>query len=242
MGRPARYTLKDGTIVPSVTTIIGRFKESGALIHWAAGQAADHVLKGVQAEINAGSSAVSPELVASLCASAKSAYRETRDAAAAAGTLAHGLIEADILGHPVTIEGSPELVAKARSAYEAYRSWADGQRLKFLWTEMPLISEKYRFGGTPDALAIAGNNIVLCDWKTSNSVYGDYLIQLAAYKQLVEENQPGVEITGFYLCRFAKENADFAVHHYPELKEAWRMFELLREAYELDKALKKRAA
>lgn len=242
MARPSRYILKDGSVVPSVTTIIGRFKESGALIHWAAGQAAEYVLKGVQAEVKAGSSALSPEMVSALCASAKSAYRDVRDAAAEAGTVAHGLIEAHILGHPVVVEGSPELVAKATSAYGAYCSWADGQQIEFLWTEKPLVSEKLRFGGTPDALAKIGNKCVLLDWKTSNNLYADYLIQLAAYKALIEENEPGLKIDGFYLCRFAKENADFAVHHYDELPEAWRMFELLREAYELDKALKKRAA
>ena len=242
MGRPSRYVLNDGSIVPSVTTIIGRFKESGALIHWAAGQAAEHVLKGVQAEIRAGSSALSPELVSSLCASAKSAYRDVRDAAAEAGTVAHGMIEADILGKPVTVEGSPILVAKARSAFEAYRSWVENMKLAFIWTERAFVSERYRYGGTPDALAQAGNQLVLMDWKTSNAVYGDYLVQLAAYKQLIEENHPGTEIQGFYLCRFAKENADFSVHHYTDLAEAWRMFELLREAYEIDKALKRRAA
>lgn len=241
MARPARYVLKDGSIVPSVTTIIGRFKESGALIHWAAGQAADHVLKGVQAEIRAGSSAISPEMVASLCASAKSAYRDTRDAAGEAGHAAHAMIEADILGHPVTIEGAPELVAKARSAYNAYRTWADGQKVEFLWTEKPMVSESHRFGGTPDALARIGGKVCLLDWKTSNSLYADYLIQLAAYATLIRENE-GIHVEGFYLCRFAKENADFAAHFFPELNDAWRMFELLREAYELDKALKKRAA
>src|SRR2546429_6791259 len=35
-GRPKEgYQLADGTKVPGVTTIIGRFKESGALMQWA---------------------------------------------------------------------------------------------------------------------------------------------------------------------------------------------------------------
>lgn len=34
-GRPGRYKLADGTIVPSVTTICSRFKDAGGLIQWA---------------------------------------------------------------------------------------------------------------------------------------------------------------------------------------------------------------
>jgi len=44
MARPASgYRLKDGTRVPGVTTIIGRFKDSGGLLYWAfeQGQAAE---------------------------------------------------------------------------------------------------------------------------------------------------------------------------------------------------------
>ena len=58
------------------------------------------------------------------------------------------------------------------------------------------------------------NGLVLLDYKTSNGVYSDMLIQLAAYKNLWEENRPDLPITGgCHLLRFAKERGDFA-HHY----------------------------
>ena len=34
-GRPKEYLLPDGTRVSGVTTILGRFKESGGLLQWA---------------------------------------------------------------------------------------------------------------------------------------------------------------------------------------------------------------
>lgn len=105
-----------------------------------------------------------------------------------------------------------------------------------------MVSEQYRFGGTPDAIGKVDGELCLIDWKTSNSVYSDYLIQIAAYKHLWEENHPGQLITGgYHLCRFAKENGDFAHHYYPDLEEAWRLFLLFREAYDIDKVLRKRA-
>jgi len=57
------YRTKDGVRVPSVTTIIGRFKESGGLIHWA-------WALGMEGKD----------------------YRQVRDSAADAGSLAHSMI------------------------------------------------------------------------------------------------------------------------------------------------------
>jgi len=79
------------------------------------------------------------------------------------------------------------------------------------------------------------------DWKTSNAIYPDHIIQLAAYKVLWEENHPDQPITGgFHLCRFSKEHGDFAHHFWSELDDAWEQFLLFRQAYDIDKKLKKR--
>jgi hypothetical protein len=81
------------------------------------------------------------------------------------------------------------------------------------------------------------------DWKTSNAVYSDYLLQLAAYKHLWEANHPDQPLVGgFHLCRFSKDHGDFAHHYYAELDRAWDMFKHLRAAYGFDYELKKRAA
>ena len=208
----AGYFLSDGTRVPGTTTVISRFKESGALIAWA---------------WNLGREGKD--------------YREVRDKAATVGTIAHDMVDCQIHGRPVLVEGDPEMVAKAHSAFEAYLEWASMSKLEIIETECQLVSEEYRFGGTPDAIGRIGNRIVLLDWKTSNSVYQDYLIQLAAYKHLIEANRD-YRIEGFHLCRFAKEHGDFSHHYYPNLDEAWRAFILMRELYEIDKQLKKRAA
>ena len=217
MARPqSGYRNKDGKRVPGVTTIIGRFKDSGGLMYWACEQ---------------GKAIERGEI---------SKLYDKRDEAAEAGTLAHEMVEASISGNEV-----PDLskypigvVKQALQGHENYLKWADTTNMQITEQEIPLVSERYQFGGTPDAIMVKGE-LALGDWKTSNGVYPDYLIQLAAYKVLWEENHPDRPITGgFHLCRFSKEHADFTHHFWSELDDAWEQFKLFRKAYEIDKKLK----
>lgn len=229
------YHLKDGTKVPSVTTVLGRYKESGALIHWAAGQASEYVLRNLP-------EAPSRDDVVKLCHAAKHAYRDVRDEAANAGTMAHEAVECWIRNEPVTFTGSEDVCKKARLSFDAFLEWADQTQLKVTDTEVALISEKHKFGGTLDAMMVRGKRS-LGDWKTSNAVYGEYLVQIAAYSILWEENFPDKPIEGgFHLLRFDKTYGDFKHHWWSELETAKRSFLLMRELYEYDKELKKRAA
>ena len=219
------YRNRAGDRVLGVTTVIGRFKDSGGLLYWAfeQGKAAE------RGEIDK--------------------LYDKRDAAAESGTLAHSMVEAHINGtDPLEVwkvgqELPEETIKEATNAFNSYLNWASMTKLKIIEQEMPLVSEKFGFGGCPDAIGEINDELCLVDWKTSNSVYQDYLIQLAAYKQLWEENNPDRLLTGgFHLCRFAKSHGDFAHHYYPNLDEAWEQFKLFLQAYQIDKRLKKRAA
>lgn len=221
------YFLADGTRVPGTTTVIGRFKDSGALIYWAYKQGREH------------------EGLARQGIDAPTRLYEVTERYANIGTLAHSMVEAHILGfnpHGVLHKVPESLAGPARQAFGAYLSWAEQTKLKILEQEIQLISEEYKFGGTPDAIGEVHGELCLIDWKTSNNVYSDYLIQIAAYRYLWETAHPERSLTGgFHLCRFAKENGDFSHHFYPDLSEAWTAFKLMRELYDIDKVLKKRA-
>jgi len=205
------YHVKDGARVPSVTTILSRFKDSGGLIHWAW----------------------------SLGKEGKD-YREVRDNAADAGTMAHDAIEKWKKGEPVSFPDD-DIGKRAASSYGAFLEWSEQTQLKITHTEVALVSEKHRFGGTLDAMLVRGKRS-LGDWKTSNNVYGEYIAQVGAYGILWEENHPNEPIDGgYHLLRFDKEYGDFHHSWWAEVESAKRFFLLLREAYDLDKELKKRA-
>ena len=207
------YTDRDGRAVPSVTTIISRYKESGGLIHWAWAEGA-----------------------------AGRDYRDTRDQAANSGTLAHEMVNAEIRGWTWTADPAtdPDVLTKARQAFANYQEWQRQTNLQPVESELRLVSEKHRFGGTLDAMLISGR-LSLGDWKSANSVYMDYLLQLAAYGLLWEENFPDRPIEGgYHLLRFAKDAPDFAHYHFGDLEVAKQAFLRRRELYDLDKALEAR--
>jgi len=209
------YRLADGTRVPGVTTIIGRFKASGGLIHWAWGLG----MQGID-------------------------YRAARDSAAASGTVAHDMIEADLKGEEwVQKEDLPQdVVEKARVGFGRYKQWAAQSKLEVLETETPMVSELHRFGGCPDAIGYVNGELCVLDWKTGNSLYADQLIQVVAYKHLYEENNPDTVINGgIHICRFSKEYADFEHRHFAsDLGDAWTAFLQMRSLYDLMAKLEKR--
>ena len=210
------YYLADGTTkVPGVTTILSRFKESGALMWWAW----DQGRQGLD-------------------------YRATKQIAANAGTLAHNMVEAHLRGltMPEVDDVDDEIIVQAQKGYENFLNFEKMTNLVITPLETPMVSERWGFGGTPDALLTLDGVPALGDWKTGG-LYIDALMQMAAYQKLYEEVHPNEWLPGgFHLCRFNRDTADFTHHHFQDLNDAWEMFKLLLSAYQLDKVLKKRVS
>ena len=123
----------------------------------------------------------------------------------------------------------------------AYLEWKGQSSLKPVLTELSLTSKRWLFGGTLDAVQIGGR-IAMLDWKTSNGIYQDHIIQVAGgYAILWEENYPDMPIDGgFHILRFSKEDGGFTHHFWPEIEGAKEAFIHMRILYELDRKLKGR--
>lgn len=209
------YHLADGTSCPGTTTVIGRFKDSGALLFWAFKRGKE------------------------------GATRLYDNKATDIGTHVHSMVEADLHGQPEP--GFPAnfddaMKAAAVNAFENYQREIKRTKAFFVPLEVQIVSETYRFGGTPDAIVEFDGEVDIGDWKSSNGVYMDHVIQLAAYRALWNEAHPEQPAKGARLYRFAKESGAFAEHYYgPEtLDMAFKLFQLFRAAWDLDKELKRR--
>jgi hypothetical protein len=192
------YKTTDGIRVPSVTTIIGTNLgwNKGALMGW------------VKKMMREGKD---PDKV--------------RDQAADIGTITHGMIEAHIKGESFpTEEYAPVDVEKALSGYQAYLDWENQHNVDPVASELGLVSEKYRYGGTLDFIAYVDNIVSLVDFKTSNGLYVDHRIQLAAYLWLYEETHGGVQLFP-HLLQLDKNDGSFHHHQFPQgLEKEWQAF------------------
>ena len=129
---------------------------------------------------------------------------------------------------------------KVQNALQAFKKWIQQNHFQAIGTEVPLLSRNHMYGGTLDCPAVISTGRILFDWKTSSAVYSDYLVQIAAYWMLWDENYPTEPLTGSDLIRFDKVTADFTHHSFSDLTEAKELFLLYRRAYEILKRLDKR--
>ena len=208
------YFLKDGTRVPSVTTVLSHCSLGGCdgLIHWAV----------------------------KLAKEGKD-WQTVRDKAADAGTMAHDAFEAWAKGQEPVFDGPEDIVKRAKLAFDGFLLWADQSKFTITHTEIPFVSEKHRFGGTFDAVMMNGKRY-MGDHKTSGSVRSRFLYQVRAYGGLWEENVRDEPINGYLLLRFDGEYGDFHQHQWVDLDNAWRGFLMMRELYEIEKEMRKRVS
>ena len=94
----------------------------------------------------------------------------------------------------------------------------------------------HAYAGTIDAVAIKGDELVIVDWKTSNGLYAEHMLQVAAYARALK-NATGMPVNEAWIVRFPREkpesgDPDFNwVHLGPE--ELSKNFQLFRAAQKL---------
>lgn len=214
-----RYMI-DGERVPGTTTVVGRFKDSGGLIHWA---------------WNLGMQGID--------------YKAKRDSAADTGSYGHAMIEQRVKGLPIECpsEATDTQREQAQKCLDNFDNWAAQNKMEIVATEMNLVSKDYLFGGTPDAVARLNGKLTLLDFKTSNRTYGEYAVQLAAYRHLLNEGYlfkpkvktedlercPWTGITDCHLLRIGKEFCEFHHASWGEdvLDFCWDAFKEMRSLY-----------
>ena len=119
MATPKKGYWLDGKRLPSVTTIIGRFKESGGLIRWAFYQGVE------QGQAIAEGTRTEPP-----------ALYEQRDKAGQIGTLAHEMVEAYVNGENHLKLLLPEYGADANeqalNAFQQFRTWLENSKIEII--------------------------------------------------------------------------------------------------------------
>jgi hypothetical protein len=175
--RKRYYDLHDGTKLPSVTTILSTALNKPALPGWAAKVVAEEAMANL------------PQLVKMSRTDRDGAIKflkgrpyAQRDDAAAAGTKAHALAEAYVLGQPYEVPAPDTDLGKTLAQFVRF---LDDWRPVFEATEAVVANTTIGYAGSLDAIARIpglGNRLLVIDYKTSKSgPYPEWSLQTAAY-------------------------------------------------------------
>jgi len=110
--------------------------------------------------------------------------------------------------------------------YNKFHDWWESAKLTKVATEIQLVNELYRYGGTIDLIATneKGEHILI-DFKTSKKISESYWRQAAGYAQLWNYNNLGRKITNHAIVRIGKEEeGDFEVVWKDDLSNYWNTF------------------
>jgi len=207
-----RYRLKDGTIVPGVTTVTGSQLgwNKQVLINWANRMG----LQGIDSN-------------------------KYKDDKAVIGTLGHSLATDSLLGIQTdTSDYSANQIEAAENSVLSFYEWAKGKEIRPILVEIPLVSEEYKFGGTPDIYGEINGTLELVDLKTGSGIYHEMIVQVSAYEKLLEEagyrvdavrilNIPRTEDEAFMERGLGKQQREVA----------WEIFTNCLRNYQLKKKL-----
>ena len=201
------YKLKDGTRVPSVTTILGILAKP-ALIDWAW-----------------------------RCGCEGIDYKAVRDQAGDIGKLAHYLIMCHLKNQkPDTSEYSIQDINKAETCLIKYWDWEKETPIEPVIVEEALVSEKYGFGGTIDCLAKLNDELILIDHKTGKGIWPEMFYQLAAYRALLEEYGYYIT-SARILRIGKNENEGFEQRIMIDLSKQWQIFQYCLKIYRLQNGI-----
>jgi len=221
-----------------VTTICKIIDKSHVLIPWAVKMMEMKARKlmepfttgkGSDAHIN-----VSENCFYGILQQAKTAHKDKLEEAGAIGHKTHAWIEdfihasmSDDYAKINTILLNLPDDDKAKSAATAALDWIKKHNVRFICTERKIYSRKYSYAGTMDGLCLADscddklccpeefkNRRTLIDWKTSNYLYVEYILQTAAYKQAHQEEM-GEVIEDIWVIRLGKDDSKFEAWHVP---------------------------
>ena len=194
-----RYTTSDGQRVKSVTTLINAHLgwNKQVLINWARAQ---------------GLAGNDPTKV--------------MNEAAEIGTLAHLLCENYIKKEETNVDDySKNQIKAAETCFEAFKEWDKQFKPKYVESEIKLIDDDLKLGGTCDLILEIDGKLYIGDLKSSKGLYAEYIVQLSAYRHMYEK-QTGKKLSGGRLLRLDTTGQGFEDHAIPlkKLNWGWRVF------------------
>ena len=213
----------EGIRLPSVTTATG-VVDKPALVGWAERMGIEACVEFLKDSAPTSSDytdasciKLSETYLDSVREATKGATRRIKEDAADIGTETHAIIES-ILNSELGIVVPDHL----KSTVDSFTNWYNQSGIVAIeLTESMVYSAEYKYAGTIDVVAtMSDGSTAIIDWKTSNGLYKETSLQLAAYGQAYAE-QFGKTFTDLKLLavRLGKNYPAFEVKEVTNHKE-----------------------
>lgn len=161
------------------------------------------------------------------------------------GTVTHKLIELYLKNEPINFkdfECSKEQFEQAQIGFNKFKEWQSYQdECKVMASELELVSEKYGYGGTIDAIFELNGFLTLVDFKTCNRIFNEHKYQVSAYKELARENSYNIEQV--VILRVGRDSEENYFEYVPitdkQLKQGFKVFRAALKLYTENKKFEK---
>ena len=240
------YRTKDGSKVPGVTTVLQQLNKP-AIPYWTGCEEREGILRTMGRDVWTATA-----LRAALPTNGKTGkpvlFAETkRDKAADVGTVAHAMVEAWHGGSALSRSGIEDAMYEAALVpFARFKQWWEASGLTLLHSELQMVSEAWRVGGTADQIARAADGrLVLWDTKTSKPWYNgkpymEHIAQAVAYASMYQECHGGVihDISIARIGKTAGDNGDLYKLHIDEITAGHMRWMAALEAYRSEQLFK----
>lgn len=167
---------------------------------------------------------ITPEWIDDLIKRAKKRPDKIKDDAADLGTRAHEFIDLIIHG-----KEPKDIPMDLEAPVMAFKTWWKDSGIELVMGDTKVASLIYEFGGSLDALGRRHGKYIILDWKTSNSIYSEYALQVSAYAQAFAETY-GIFVQEAVICRFGKKlPVDFETRKVRDFDQSFRSFLAAKE-------------
>ncbi len=195
------YTIEGFGELPSVTTILKVYEggKSGALMGWATKVMAQYLQSLADSR---GHIVITKDEAPEIFKKAKSWHKTLKQESADLGSAVHNCIEVYLKKQPVSglIQENP----KIEKPFNAFLEWQKNSKFELVESEHIVYSE-LGYAGTLDCVAKLNGILYVIDFKTSNRIYEDYFMQVAAYVKAYEERTDN-DIFNAGILRLGKED------------------------------------
>ena len=159
------------------------------------------------------------------------------DEAAAIGTLAHAMVQAHLQKDELDMDQFSKIqIDHAENSLISFFEWKSRHTIEPIFCEKAMVSDAMQYGGTIDCYCLLDGEPVLLDFKTGKAIYEEYFVQLAAYRNLLEEN--GCEVKRCQILRIGRDETEgFEERTVTDTSKYFDIFKNLLNVYYLKREL-----